>query len=178
VKASGWAAEYPSEIRVGDRAATAIYVRTPDHYAVLHRRQDDPAPNAVLTLDGGSIAVFRGEPRDGPDATTATSRSGAKPKRAVTVGPVYTLGPNGPLAVPTGLVFARFTDGVTAESRRADLRRAGYDVVEVPSYAPNAAWLRARSGEIRDALTGTPALEALPDVERVEPQLLMQSTRR
>jgi len=50
--------------------------------------------------------------------------------------------------------------------------------VEIPAYAPNAAWLRARSGEIADALAGTPALDALPDLEAVEPQMLMERARR
>jgi hypothetical protein len=171
---------YPSEIRAGGRASPTVYVRRPDHYAVLRRRQGDPADDAVLTLDGGSIAVFRGQADAQSSATAgdASRRAAAGAGEGPVVGPVYALAPNGPLAVPTGLIFARFADGVAADSRRDDLRRLGYDVVEVPSYAPNAAWLRAQSGEIADALAGAPALEALPDVEAVEPQMLMESARR
>jgi hypothetical protein len=164
-------AKYPSEVRLGRGTTSAVFVKTPDHYALLHRRPGEPPDDAVLTLDGGSIAVFRGQPR-----ATRGSKAAATP--SPTVGPVYRLGADGPLAVPTGLVFARFREGVAVESRRDELERAGYEVVEVPSYAPHAAWLRARSGEIADALADTAALEALPDMEGVEPQMLMPAARR
>jgi hypothetical protein len=172
------AVKYPAEVRAGGGSTSAVYVRTSDHYAVLDRRPDEPVDDAVLTLEGGSIAVFRGEPQEKRGVRAAADRSRTRAEPAPTVAPVYRLGANGPLAVPTGLVFARFSDGVSVESRREDLRRAGYDVVEIPSYAPHAAWLRARSGEIADALAETGALEALPDMEGVEPQMLMQAARR
>jgi hypothetical protein len=164
-------ANYPAEVQVGHGAASAVYVRTADHYALLHQRPDEVPDDAVLTLEGGSIAVFRGKPR--------ARRSRKEPAtRPPTVAPVYRLGADGPLAVPTGLVFARFAEGVPVESRREALERAGYEVVEIPSYAPHAAWLRARSGEIADALAATAALEKLPDMEGVEPQMLMHAARR
>jgi len=65
-----------------------------------------------------------------------------------------------------------------AETRRKELARAGYEVVQLLVYAPQAAWVRARSGGIAEALTSIPALEALAEVENVEPQMLMKSTQR
>lgn len=53
-----------------------------------------------------------------------------------------------------------------------------YELVESLAYAPQAAWLRAPAGDIADALAGLPRLEQLPDVENVEPQMLMESVRR
>ena len=92
------------------------------------------------------------------------------------VGPVYELHPGGSLGVPTGLVFIRFTDAASLESGRDDLTRAGFDVVRVLSYAPNAAWLRPRTGRIEDGLRGIAALERLPGVENVEAEV--KSARR
>jgi len=120
-----------------------------------------------LLLEDGAIAVFRGE----LDEAGMTVQSGA-------LSAVYGLQPSGLLAVPTGRVFVRFAEGVKAESRRQEINRAGYELIESLSYAPHAAWLRARSGDIADALAGIPRLEQLPDVENVEPQMLMESVPR
>ena len=51
-------------------------------------------------------------------------------------------------------------------------------IEEVLAYAPEAAWLRPATGGIGAALRGIPALELLPGVEHVEPQMLMQSAQR
>jgi hypothetical protein len=159
--------EYPQQVRASTERPTSLYVRQSGYYAVHYRQPDMPAPGAALLLNDGAIAVFQGE----PDETQAASMAG-------TLGPVYGLQPSGPPAVPTGLVFVRFAEGVAAESRRKEIDRAGYEVAESLSYAPGAAWLRARSGRIADALAGIPALEKMLDVENVEPQMLMASARR
>lgn len=102
-------------------------------------------------------------------------------KRAVSpgkIGPVYFLHSGGTLAVPTGRVFIRFQEGVRAEEHRQEIEQAGYDIAQSPVYAPHAAWLRARSGEIADALTGIPTLEKIANVENIEPQMLMQRATR
>ena len=159
--------EYPRQVRASTERPASLFVRKSGYYAVHGRQPDTPAPGAALLLDEGAIAVFQGE----PDETQAASMVG-------TLGPVYALQPDGPPAVPTGLVFVRFAEGVAAESRRKDINRVGYEVAESVSYAPHAAWLHARSGRIADALAGISALEEMPDVENVEPQMLMASARR
>lgn len=53
-----------------------------------------------------------------------------------------------------------------------------YELVESLAYAPQAAWLRAPSGDMADALAGLSRLEQLPDIENVEPQMLLESVRR
>ena len=74
--------------------------------------------------------------------------------------------------VPSGRVFVRFAPAVTAASRRAELLKAGYRIVALPSYAPQAAWLEAADDVVAHALQGVARLEALADVENVEPQWL------
>ena len=159
--------KYPQQIRANMTPSAPLYVRKPGYYALHHRSPDTPAPGAVLLLEDGAIAVFRGE----PDEADMTVQNGA-------LSAVYGLQPGGLLAVPTGRVFVRFAEGVKAESRRQEINRAGYELVESVPYAPHAAWLRSRSGDIAAALAGIPKLEQLADVENVEPQMLMESVPR
>jgi len=112
-------------------------------------------------LNEGEIAVFRGRPPAG-----------------LPVGPVYAT-PDGSLAVPTGLIFLRFAEGTSAAEHRGDFERLGFELVEVPSYARHAAWVRARNnGGIGAALAHAADLATLPGVEHVEPQMLMAVSRR
>lgn len=159
--------KYPQQIRANMSPSAPLYVRKSDYYALHHRSPDTPTPGAVLLLEDGAIAVFRGE----SDEARITAETG-------TLSPVYGLQPSGLPAVPTGQIFVRFAEGVKAESRRQEINRAGYELVESVPYAPHAAWLRSRSGDIAAALAGIPRLEQLPDVENVEPQMLMESVPR
>lgn len=154
--------KYPQQIRVGNRSAVS-YNRQLGYYAVHYNRPGTEAPGAVLQLNDGAIAVFQGEP-DEPKTDT--------------LSPIYALQPDGSLAVPTGLVFIRFVEGVDVESHHEAIKQAGYVVAQSLSYAPHAAWLRAHSGEILDAIRGIPQLEAIPDVENVELQMLMARVQR
>lgn len=85
---------------------------------------------------------------------------------------VYSLGPEGPPAAPGGEVFVRFAEPTRAADRTADLAAAGYEVSKTLPWAPQAVWVRARSGGIADALANLSRLEAIPGVVRVEPQML------
>jgi len=159
--------KYPSQIRANMSSTAPLYVRKSDYYAIHQRPPGSPAPDAILLLDDGAIAVFQGE----PDEVAAASQAGS-------LVPVYGLQPSGLPAIPTGQVFIRFAEGVKAEDRRQEINQAGYEIVESLVYAPHAAWLRAQSGDIADALAGIPKLEQLPAVENVEPQMLKESARR
>ncbi|MEH2393575.1 MAG: hypothetical protein V7K21_18590 [Nostoc sp.] len=162
--------EYPEQIRVGSdaygglRLRTAVsYTRKPGYYAIHYNQPNTVASGAVLQLNDGAIAVFPGEPNQSEQGT---------------LSPIYTLQPNGSLAVPTGLVFIRFAEGVDVESQREVINRVGYEVAQSLDYAPHAAWLRAQSGNIADAIAGIPQLEAIPKVENIEPQMLMEKGLR
>ena len=165
--------EYPEQIRVGSdavrgasrregglRLRTAVsYTRKPGYYAIHYNQPKTMATGAILQLNDGAIAVFPGEPNQSEQGTLT---------------PIYTIQPNGSLAVPTGLVFIRFAEGVDVKSQREVINRAGYEIVQSLDYAPHTAWLRAQSGNIADAIAGIPQLEAIPKVENIEPQMLME----
>ncbi|MEH2012371.1 hypothetical protein [Nostoc sp.] len=162
--------EYPEQIRVGSGGTAVSYTRKPGYYAIHYNQPKTVASGAILQLNDGAMsttgyayAVFPGEPNQ--------SKQG-------TLSPIYTLQPNGSLAVPTGLVFIRFAEGVDVESQREVINRVGYEVAQSLDYAPHAAWLRAQSGNIADAIAGIPQLEAIPKVENIEPQMLMEKGLR
>jgi len=163
--------EYPQQIRFGTEQSAVLYSRKSGYYAVHYKQPGTVAPGAVLQLNDGAIAVFQGEPDESENAIRLASTTG-------TLGPIYTLQADGTLAVPTGLVFIRFVEGVEVESHREAIKQAGYEIAQSLSYAPQAAWLRAQSGNILDALVGISKLEAIPNVENVEPQMLMERVQR
>ncbi|MBN3870223.1 MAG: hypothetical protein V7L00_06060 [Nostoc sp.] len=155
--------EYPEQIR---NCTSVSYTRKPGYYAVHYNQPNTMPPGAILQLNDGAMsttgyayAVFPGEPNQSEQRT---------------VTPIYTLEPNGSVAVPTGLVFIRFAEGVDVESQREVINRAGYEIVQSIDYAPHAAWLRAQSGNIVDAIAGIRQLEAIAKVENIEPQMLME----
>ena len=157
----------PREIHAGAEHSSAHYVYKAGYYAVHDQPPGTLAPGAAALLDEGAIAIYQGAP-DLATATSATTR----------LGPVYALQPGDLLAVPTGLVFVRFSSGIAAATHAKDIEQAGYELVEIPSYAPQAAWVRARSGDIADALADFAALAQLPDAENAEPQMLMERHAR
>jgi hypothetical protein len=163
--------EYPQQIRFGTEQSAVLYSRKPGYYAVHYKQPGTVAPGAVLQLNDGAIAVFQGEPDEAENAIRLASTTG-------TFGPIYTLQADGSLAVPTGLVFIRFVEGVEVESRREAIKQAGYEIAQSLSYAPQAAWLHAKSGNILDALVGISKLESIPNVGNVEPQMLIERVQR
>jgi hypothetical protein len=163
-------AGYPTELRVGAGEKAQVYKRLPGHYAVHGARKAAGGPEPLQTFADGDVALFEGE----PDAASGSAAAAGAEK----LSPVYTLHPGGSMAVPTGQVFIRFADSVKTEDRREEIETAGYEVEQKLDYAPNAAWLRASSGNIADALNRIDELQKLKDVENVEPQMLMHAPRR
>ncbi len=160
-------ATFPKQIAVNSTEGAQNYRLIADHYAVHGRKSGEPAPDAAYVLGQGTIAVFEGSP---VPATAA-----AAPEK---LSAVYSLTPGGSPAVPTGLVFIRLAEGLAIAEREEAIKDAGYEVAETLPYAPNAAWLRSRSGGIADALAKLGSLEKILSVESVEPQMLMESVRR
>lgn len=78
------------------------------------------------------------------------------------------------MAVPTGRLLVRFAEGIKATDRAAALRKLGFTIDKTLSYAPTAAWVAPLSGNSTVALESIAALQKLPDVAHVEPQLVMQ----
>jgi hypothetical protein len=153
----------PTSLRLGSERNEASYQLARDLVAIHGGK---PSPTAVLAFEGENVAV---EPL--PDA----SERGLE---QLAVGPVYRHVPGGGLAVPTGRAFVRFAEGDSPSRHEHELATAGYQLEQAPAYAPHAAWVRAASGSVVDALRHLDRLERLPAVESVEPQLLTQARRR
>lgn len=167
-------AAYPQQMIFGSESTPQVYLQKPGYYAVHYappptdraRITQIDTTEAVAVMEEESIAVFSGTPAD------------RNLPAAAAISPVYALQPNGSFAVPTGRVFVRFAETVSVESCQAAIQAAGYEIGEHLPYAPHAAWLQARSGNIADALDNISQLMILPDVENVEPQMLMQRSLR
>ena len=158
---------FPQQIPINLRAGAGTDKMMPGYYAIHGQQTRPAAPKAAQVLNDGAIAIFEGSP---DKETIAAARD--------KLSPVYTLVPGGSPAVPTGLVFIRLAEGVPVSKLKEEIEGAGYEVAESLAYAPHAAWLRARSGKIKDALAELKALQKVPNVESVEPQMLMESARR
>jgi hypothetical protein len=156
---------FPNRLRIGNEGG-AVFERQPDLYAVRHRTgAKTAAPLAVMHESATSaFAVYRSEPGE------AVSEG--------EVGPVYSAGPDGPLAVPTGRVLVRLAKGLKPQERSPEFASAGFEIERTLPYAPSAAWLRPREGGMAQALSNLDALEKTPGVEHVEPQLLMERAFR
>jgi len=166
VRPSEILAAFPERVRAGTQKSGLAYIKR-SGCAVHNRPFDTPAPGAMLLLNDGQIAVYPDEPP-----------SGELEHSNLTLTAVYVQPATGGLAVPTGLVFVRFKDTVNAESRRAQIRQAGFEIAEVVAYAPQAAWVQSASGNAAEALARVENLERLPDVENVEPQMLLERAQR
>jgi len=144
----------PATIRVTTGQGELVYERA-DELIAVHRKGGAGPP---------SIEPAGAPRRDaGPDAS---------------LGPVYRRRPGGDAVVPTGRAFVRFPEGESAERHREVLAAAGFELEDVPAYAPHAAWVRAHDGSVSAALHGLGALARLPGVQHVEPQLVGQAARR
>jgi hypothetical protein len=160
-------AESPLRLEGGSIHPGLKYERLKDYFAIHNFPNRRWIERAILVLNGGKIAVVR--------RTLFSEDEIFGPQ---VIGPVYQLLPNGPLAVPTGLVFVRFDEAISLKEKTPVISRTGYRIDQVLSYAPHAGWLRAESDSISDALRGIDRLEALENVANVEPQVLMESARR
>ena len=91
---------------------------------------------------------------------------------------VYSLPPKGPLFVPTGRVFVRFDRRLRSREFTSQLEDLGFSVIEVPPYAPHAAWVAHESGHIYSSLIKFRRIQSLDGVENVEPQMLTSRVAR
>jgi hypothetical protein len=86
--------------------------------------------------------------------------------------------PSGELVAPTGGLFVRLAEGARADERRAELAALGLAIVKVPSYAPHSAYVRAKSGDIAEALGLVGKVAALPAVAGVEVEMHRVAQRK
>jgi len=158
---------FPEAMQVSTEHASLRYIKIPALFAV-HGNLPAQLKSAVeATIKEGAITICR---RDQVALEV--------PLSSLKISPVYALDPHGPLAVPTGRIFIRFTPGVKAEDRRLDLEKRGYTITHIPSYAPHTAWVQATNGDIATSLLNIEQLKGLPSIVNVEPQLLMHRKSR
>ena len=164
--------EFPEKIQFESGGCPVLYVRTVDYFAV---RSGDgelrPDGEVAFHLEGGEISVYRCRGTGGVAAAVS-------PELYPSILPVYRLGEQGPLAVATGAVFIRFAEGDAVEAHRSEIEQVDFRIDRGPAYATHAAWVRPSSGRVDEALVRLPDLLALPGVESVEPQMLLESARR
>ena len=156
---------YPAELEVrSQEGAVARYKLAPEFYASSTGEPLSATDRLAARLDE-NIAVFEGPAPKGDAAVD-------------NVLPVYRAQPSGAFAIPTGRVWVRFAEGVKATLQREALAKLGFSLEESPSWAPQAAWVRASSGKIADTLAAAARLSVLPKVEQVEPQILTALARK
>ncbi len=161
---------FPAQFSASTEHQELLYVREEGYYAVPSWQpvRDESLP--VTVFAEGDIAVFKGDPEKDSEPT--------RDYKEESLLAVYTLKPSGGIAVPTGSVFVRFAENIDVSLQQASLQRAGYLIERTLSYAPNAAWVRAQSGDVAEALNGLAALAKLPQIENVEPQMLSERASR
>ena len=76
---------------------------------------------------------------------------------------------------PTGRVLVRFAAGDRVEAHREELAAAGYELDAALGFAPQAGYVRPAAG---GAAAGLDRLRAIPGVEHVEPEVLMERGAR
>lgn len=153
---------FPERIAAG-AANAVVYQQKPGYFARHGKPLGEEEAEVVFKPE--EIAIVQGSPA-----------SPLAPGQVLS--PVYAPLGGGSLAVPTGQVFLRFRAGESVAAHRDALQQAGFSIARELDYAPQAAWIRARSGSIAEALSGLSRLKAIDGVESVEPQLLMQRARR
>lgn len=155
-------AGFPREIEFDTNSGRTRYALAQGVYAV-HGGKVGGEP--LLRLESEGIEVHEGTPpTEVPHGTVIT--------------PAYRLGPQGPLAVPTGAVFVRLEEGHRLEALQERLADVGFTLTQVLPYAPHAGWARASSGRVQDTLEKFTVLLGLESVAAVEPQLLTERRKR
>ena len=174
------AAAPPRQIRV---SPTTVYTHDPELVAV----RGAPGRAAAGAAPGGETVVARFDDEGISVIRVGRGRSddSGRGKKKGDGAPVYRLGGGGGgstgaagVAVPTARVFVRFREGVDAKTQGDAIARAGFKIVQVPPYAPHAAWVEPESGGVKEALNGFARLAGLKGIEHVEPQMLMAASRK
>ncbi|MCS6774609.1 MAG: hypothetical protein RMM31_11570 [Anaerolineae bacterium] len=154
--------DFPVHVRASRKNAQLVYQRDLSLYAERYQvAATSGSKPPTLVLDEGRVRIFKGKP---PAAAAGQLCA------------VYRHG--GWLAVPTGLVFVVFKPGERAAAHAEAIRQAGYEIVEIPPYAPNAAWVRDANEDIAAALKNLLRLEQISQVENVEPEFITERAWR
>ncbi len=149
--------DYPTRLRASTEHPEVVYTRAEGYHAIKNapRAQERSAVLTIKDDNDGSYVILKGEPQAFGEEVSA----------------VYQ-GNGGMLVVPTGRVFVRLDEGASAQAYAQAFRKLGFVITQLLPYAPHAAWLEREDGDAAAALRNVGALEKLPQVCNVEPQLL------
>lgn len=148
--------DYPTRLRASTEHPEVIYTRAKGYHAVRNApRAQATRAKSALEDDDSTYLILEGEPKTLSEDVSAVYR-----------------GTGGALYVPTGRVFIRLDESARAEAHADAFRKLGFIIAQTLPYAPHAAWLEREDGDVAAALHSIGALEKLPHVCNVEPQLL------
>lgn len=143
-------------LRASTEHPEVVYTRAEGYHAIKNApRAQERSAVLVIKDDDSSYLILKGEPKTLSDSVSA----------------VYQ-GNGDMLVVPTGRVFVRLDEGASAQAYAQAFRKLGFVITQLLPYAPHAAWLEREDGDAAAALRNVGALEKLPQVCNVEPQLL------
>lgn len=155
----------PDFIDLDDKNRSIRLLKCGGRYALRGNLSERQASEVETRLPADDISIIRGVPP-------------ADLLPEVELLPVYAAAENSPPAVATERLFLRLRDDFAIDSVRDDIDTLGFDIDDLPAYAPHSAWLRPKSGLVVDALSKLESLRALPGAARVEPQLLRPMGRK
>jgi hypothetical protein len=155
----------PEFIEIDDKDRSIRLLKCGDRYALRGSLSERQASEVEACLPGDDISIIRGVPP-------------ADLRPEMELLPVYAAAENTPPAVATERLFLSLRDDLAIDSVRDDIDTLGFDIDDLPAYAPHSAWLRPKSGLVVDALSKLERLRALPGAARVDPQLLRPVSRK
>jgi len=131
----------------------------------------------LFALEGSSHkdALYKLTTRNRVFSVFDARASSDKPASAI---PLYRVGECGAPALPTGLVFVRFSSKILVESIESSLKSIGYRIANERTGHHNAAWLESIDGSIETSLANVSQLGSLHGIEEVQPQFLSRRSMR
>lgn len=152
---------FPQKIRASLEASSLTYVRLPDHYAIHGTVPTELLMAVRETLNNQSISILQGK-----------MNVERQNRLSLTISPVYALEPHGVPAVPTGKLFIRLEEHIRAEEKRDILETMGYQIIDIPPYAPYTCWVSAHPDSLTTSLSHLSKLQTIADIRNIEPQML------
>jgi len=91
--------------------------------------------------------------------------------------PVYRIGEEGPLGVPTGVLYVRLVKGASLTSLESKFKNLGLVVLRT-SPISTTGWLEHESSDLNIALSIIEQLDKLSEILVIEPQVIYQKENK
>lgn len=158
--------EFADSIPIDD-AGAHCYEKSCEYFAVFGNQIVDCGANVFCTLESPAVTIYEGR----LDSFLLEKIEGA-------ICAVYKVDGTGSPAVPTGSVLVRLADGERIDEFRDELEAVGYQLESDLSYAPQAGWVRPKSGRIADSIRDLQGLKKLPRVVHCELQMVQVAEKK